>query len=169
MSQLNQPPEWLLLVHRLPPKPDYLRVKVRRRLDRLGALALKNSVYVLPAREETEEDFQWVAVEIEREGGDALIFRSTFVSGVTDEEVMARFNAEREEAYNSISASIATELRQSDAGRDSSNADQRDALQNSYARVQRRLNEIVRLDFFGATGRANAENELRRFHEILQR
>ena len=39
---------WLLLVHQIPPKPDYLRVKVRRRLQRIGALPLKNSVYVLP-------------------------------------------------------------------------------------------------------------------------
>jgi DNA-binding transcriptional regulator PaaX len=40
--------EWLLLIHQIPPKPDYFRVKVRRRLDRLGSVALKNSVYVLP-------------------------------------------------------------------------------------------------------------------------
>jgi DNA-binding transcriptional regulator PaaX len=51
---------WLLLVHQIPPKPDYFRVKVRRRLQRLGAVALKNSVYLLPARKETLEDFRWL-------------------------------------------------------------------------------------------------------------
>ena len=29
---------WLLLVHAIPPKPDYLRVKVSRRLARVGAV-----------------------------------------------------------------------------------------------------------------------------------
>ena len=44
---------WLLLIHQLPPKPDYFRVKVWRRLQRLGAVAIKNSVYVLPKNEQT--------------------------------------------------------------------------------------------------------------------
>src|SRR6266566_3170768 len=34
---------WLLLIHQLPPKPDYFRVKVWRRLQRIGAVAIKNS------------------------------------------------------------------------------------------------------------------------------
>ena len=51
------PDRWLLLVHAIPPKPDYLRVKVARRLARVGAVAVKNSVYVLPRSEETAEDF----------------------------------------------------------------------------------------------------------------
>ena len=52
---------WLLLIHHLPPKPDYLRVKLRRRLERLGALPVKSSVYVLPHRPDTLEDFAWLA------------------------------------------------------------------------------------------------------------
>ena len=47
---------WLLLIHHLPPKPDYLRVKVRRRLHGIGAAPLKNSVYVLPHSDEALED-----------------------------------------------------------------------------------------------------------------
>src|SRR5436189_246285 len=39
---------WVLLIHQIPPKPDYFRVKVGRRLQRLGAVAIKNSAYVLP-------------------------------------------------------------------------------------------------------------------------
>jgi hypothetical protein len=39
---------WLVLFHQIPPTPSYLRVKVGRRLQGLGAVAVKNSVYVLP-------------------------------------------------------------------------------------------------------------------------
>ena len=42
---------WLLLIHQLPPRPLYLRAQVRRRLNQVGALPLKNSVYVLPGRQ----------------------------------------------------------------------------------------------------------------------
>jgi hypothetical protein len=64
---------WLLLIHQIPPKPDYLRVKIGRRLQRLGAVAIKNSVYVLPATADAYEDFQWVVREIEEGGGDAFV------------------------------------------------------------------------------------------------
>ncbi|MDB5611785.1 MAG: chromate resistance protein, partial [Bradyrhizobium sp.] len=39
---------WLLLIHQLPAKPAYLRVKIWRRLQALGAVAVKNAVYALP-------------------------------------------------------------------------------------------------------------------------
>src|SRR5437899_2730546 len=48
MSQTEIRPAWLLLVHQLPPRPSHVRVKTWRRLQELGAIALKNSVYVLP-------------------------------------------------------------------------------------------------------------------------
>ena len=45
---------WLLLIHQIRPKPDYFRVKIWRRLQRLGAVAIKNSVYVLPKSDHNE-------------------------------------------------------------------------------------------------------------------
>ena len=59
-------PRWLLLIHQLPAKPAYLRVKVWRRLQRLGAIGLRGSVYVLPRGDQTLEDFAWLATEIRR-------------------------------------------------------------------------------------------------------
>src|SRR2546427_8430343 len=64
---------WVLLIHQIPPKPDYFRVKVGRRLQRLGAVAIKNSVYVLPRSDETVEDFQWQSREIVAGGGEASV------------------------------------------------------------------------------------------------
>src|SRR5439155_373840 len=68
----TMPPEsWLLLIHQIPPKPGYLRVKVWRRLQALGAVAIKNSVYALPNTDDAREDFEWVLREIVKEGGEA--------------------------------------------------------------------------------------------------
>src|SRR6185295_1828485 len=78
---------WLLLIHQIPPKPDYFRVKVRRRLQRIGAAALKNSVYLLPNTAESLEDFQWLAQEIRADGGDAAVAEANFIAGITDEEI----------------------------------------------------------------------------------
>src|SRR4051812_47159434 len=80
---------WLLFIHQLPPKPDYMRVKVRRRLRGIGAVAVKHTVYLLPNNSEALEDFHWLREEIESEGGTAMIAEAEFVEGLTDEEVGA--------------------------------------------------------------------------------
>jgi len=90
----EKPGRWLLLFHQIPPKPDYFRVKVRRRLQRMGAVALKNSVYVLPWSDEAMEDFQWLRRMIVSEGGEATICAATFIEGTTDAEVEAMFRAQ---------------------------------------------------------------------------
>jgi hypothetical protein len=85
---------WLLLIHQLPPKPDNLRVKMRRRLSRMGAALLKSTVYVLPNGAEALEDFTWLAREIHAAGGSAMVCEARFVEGVGDEEIEAMLHAE---------------------------------------------------------------------------
>src|ERR1051325_4870850 len=87
----NQVHKWLLLVHQLPPKPSNLRVRVWRKLQQLGAISVKNSIYVLPLTEKTGEDFQWLKQEIETSGGEATIFQADSVEGAMDEEIIAYF------------------------------------------------------------------------------
>ncbi|MFN2564431.1 MAG: chromate resistance protein ChrB domain-containing protein [Gemmatimonadaceae bacterium] len=141
---------WLLLIHSLPPKPDYLRVKVRRRLQRLGALALKSTVYGLPYRTETIEDFEWLRGEIEAEGGDATLVAGSFVGGLTDAEVESLFGAEREADYAEIAR----------AARASAESGEAAVTRAEIARLRRRLDETGRIDFFGAPGRAEAERAI---------
>lgn len=78
---------WLIFIHQLPPKPDYLRVKVRRRLKGIGAVAIKSTVYLLPNSEEALEDFEWLRREILAEGGSAIIAETSLLAGLTDAEV----------------------------------------------------------------------------------
>ena len=137
-----------MLIHQLPPKPDYFRVKVRRRLQRLGAVALKNSVYLLPRRTETREDFEWLVREIQAEGGEATLCRGALLAGTSDEEVEAMFRNERETDYGAIERDA-----RALAGRGEPTDDE-------LARLRRRLEETERIDYFGAAGRADAERAL---------
>src|SRR5678815_312366 len=96
--------KWLLLIHQIPPKPDYFRVKIWRRLQRLGAVAIKNSVYVLPSGEQALEDFQWVLREITAGGGDAAVCEARFVYGLTDQQVESLFHQARDADFEQIAA-----------------------------------------------------------------
>src|SRR5215212_4896008 len=104
MNDTNVPPaqeaRWLLLIPQLPPKPDYLRVKLRRRIQRIGAAALKNSVYVLPNREDAIEDFMWLRAELKEDGADAIICSADIIAGANDDEIMKLFGDSSEAAGN---------------------------------------------------------------------
>src|SRR5919106_6979654 len=83
---------WLLLIHQLPAKPAYFRVKIWRRLQALGAVAVKNAVYALPAGEQAQEDFEWLLREVTEGGGEAFLCEARLIEGLSDQEVRALFN-----------------------------------------------------------------------------
>src|SRR5918996_4157539 len=93
---------WLLLIHQLPPQPAYLRVKIWRRLQGMGAVAVKGAVYALPQDDQTQEDFRWLVREIIGSGGEALLCEARFVDGLSDPDVRALFDAARDADYEAI-------------------------------------------------------------------
>src|SRR5215831_5366881 len=95
----GEPSTWLLLIHQVPNSPAYLRVKMWRRLQKIGAVAVKNAVYVLPQSDQSSEDFHWVAREILEAGGDASVCEATFIEGITNKQLIELFQAARESDY----------------------------------------------------------------------
>jgi hypothetical protein len=146
---------WLLLIHQIPPKPDYFRVKIWRRLQRVGAVAIKNSVYVLPKSDQALEDFQWILREIVEGGGEASLCEAGFVKGLSDSQIEALFRAARDADY----AAIADEARELSKKHHPRRADEgmRSELETDASRLRKRLAEVAALDFFDSLGRQTAE------------
>jgi hypothetical protein len=151
MSEFTDHRRWLLLIHQIPPKPAYFRVKVWRRLQTMGAVAIKNSVYVAPKTDQTQEDFEWLLREIVGGGGDASICEARFIEGLQDDRVEALFNAAREADYQQV----ADEAR-AIVGRGPPD-DGGIAADAELERLRRRLKAIGDIDFFGAAGQEIAE------------
>ena len=156
MAETATEGRWLLLIHQIPPKPDYFRVKVWRRLQRLGAVAIKNSVYVLPKNDQTQEDFQWVLREIIEGRGEASLCEARFVDGLSDEEVEALFHVARGAEYDQI-AEEARRLAEIPLPNGQTEETRRTKLEIDLVKLKRRLAEVVAIDFFGAPGRETAE------------
>jgi hypothetical protein len=151
MKELEKAP-WLLLIHQLPPQPAYLRVKIWRRLQAMGAVAVKGAVYALPLNDETQEDFRWLVREISDSGGEASLCEARFVDGLSDQQVRALFDAARDADYEAIRKDAGV-LASDVAARPERQAENR----RQVARLRRQLSQIANLDFFGAGGRAAAE------------
>jgi len=133
-------PRWLILVHRIPPTPLYLRVKIRQRLADVGAVAVKNAVYLLPRNSDTLEDLQWIAQEITAGGGDAHLFEGDFVDGVANDAAVAQFRQARDADYTALAADARAAPKEA----------------RNLAALTRRFDEIRRIDFFHAPARKSA-------------
>jgi hypothetical protein len=148
---------WLLLIHQLPAKPAYLRVKIWRRLQDLGAVAVKNAVHALPMNEETQEDFEWLLREIVEGGGEAVVCEARLIDGLSDQEVRALFDHARDADYEEVAKDVRALAKLRANAKPDAIAERRIQV----ARLRKRLAQVVSIDFFGAIGREKAEGLLR--------
>jgi len=158
-ARLAASTQWLLLIHQIPPKPGYLRVKVWRRLQHLGAVALKNSVYVLPKSEQTMEDFQWVRREIEAGGAEASICEATFLEGISNPQVESLFHAARDAEFAEVARELTRVMRP--------RFREKEQRQRQVERLRKRFDEILAIDFFSAPGREATEGLLTAAEQTL--
>jgi hypothetical protein len=160
-APLDDPAKWLLLIHQLPAKPAYFRVKIWRRLQALGAVPVKNSVYALPATDQTQEDLEWLLKEILQGGGEAMVCESRLIDGLSDQEVRAMFDHARDAEYEELAKearALAAALSKAKRGE----------IESPLARLKARLAQVVAIDFFGANGREAVDGLIAGIETTLQ-
>jgi hypothetical protein len=148
--------KWLLLIHQIPPKPNALRVKIWRRLQQVGAVAIKQSVYVMPFSDPSREDLNWILKEIVAGGGDGSISEARFVEGLSDDQIRTLFQNARKADYDKLIQEANALL----ADWSTESIDLRDPVAKGalqLSKLQRRLDEIGAIDFFQAPERNTAE------------
>ncbi len=158
---------WLFLIHRIPPKPAYFRVKIWRRLQGVGAVAVKNTVYVLPKTEQSHEDLRWVYQEVIRNGGDAVICEARFVDGLTDEQVEQLFVEARSADYQAV-ADEATQLLEGLSAGAATDPRVRSTAENDVARLRRRIAEVERIEFFPSPVKTMAASAVAKLEACLR-
>ena len=94
------------LGHQLPTRSSNARVKTWRRLQQIGAVPARNSVYVLPNTEQCREDFEWIRSEIVALGGDATVFAADAISVGGTEDIVAVFQRTREQEFRLLKREI---------------------------------------------------------------
>ena len=156
---------WLMLIVALPTHPSSLRVRAWRKLRALGAVALKNSVWVLPFSPERLERLQWLTQEIQKDRGEATLVRVDRLENMSEADVVRLFHEAREADYRTLATRYRASLR--GLGRRAQGAAAGRAA-DELARLARELDRVRELDFFEAPGyqevdrlRATADMHLR--------
>jgi len=152
------PTAWLLLIYQLPSRQSPARVKVWRRLQRIGAVLLKNSAWAMPESEEAREDLEWLKAEIVASGGEAMVLVGHASQQATQEEIVAAFRDARAKDFEALRKD-ATKLlqrwqRQSARNSKASGRAETDpqsdgrALPQALRRIRERARELDAIDFF---------------------
>jgi hypothetical protein len=165
--QRSHPAKWLLLIHQVPTKPDYARVKIRRRLAQLGAVAIKNSVYVLPASPEHRAALSELARDVLRQGGEAVVCEAELVEGLVDGAVEDLLRAASDAEYAAIARearSLAAELR----GSRLKDEPRRRRVGQALDRLRARFDLSVSRDPFNAPGRVRVAGLLSLVEDRVQ-
>jgi hypothetical protein len=90
---------WLLLTYKVPPEPAAKRVALWRRLKGMGAVYLQNGVCLLPKTDDHVRRLKMLENDIAGMDGDAVILEAIALDRGQQEKVVARFNADRDDAY----------------------------------------------------------------------
>lgn len=159
--------QWLLLAHQLPTRPSNARVKTWRRLQEIGAVPRRNSVYVLPNTEPCREDFEWLRSEIVAMGGEATVFQAAVTDSVEAAALIELFRRLRADDYRRLK-------RDADRLLSSSRSKRRPlptrgaSLRRTIRNLRERFAEIERIDFFQAGGRDDAGASLAELERLRE-
>jgi hypothetical protein len=146
------PRRWLLFVHQLPSHPSNLRVTTWRRLQQIGAIPLKQAVYVLPDTPAAREDFEWLKTEVKAAGGDATVFSADSVDTWSDAGLVEEFRRSRQQGYAELARDAEQAVKRARGGR-RPRGSRAPAVRRLLAIFRERLTAIEQIDFFASAGR----------------
>lgn len=155
---------WLLFVHQIPSRASGIRVRTWRRLQQMGAIAVKQAVYVLPNTPEHRERFEWLKTELDASGGDVTIFVADSVDKWSADALVDAFRAARRADYDALlsdMAPVAARLARRRPPRHVTD------LAQPLGRWRERLAALERIDYFGASGRDEVLGALAKVEQAL--
>ncbi len=136
--------KWVVFSYSLPSQTSSSpRVTLWRRLRRLGTVSSTGGTHVLPARDQCVEGFQWLAQEIRKSNGQALVIHVEQFDGLTDQQLVDLFRSARKEDYEEIETQAAALEK---AIHEDAEGEVPSQTYDILARLQRQLADVDRID-----------------------
>jgi hypothetical protein len=152
--QQNRGAFWLLLMFSLPAKQASRRVEVWRKLRQYGALSLPSSGYLLPNSAANHEHFEWLAAAIRKYKGQASVVKVSAIDDQPPVQLRQKFIEARSQDYEELLRELRTRSGKRSSG--------------ELARLRRRFQQIVAIDFFNSPFRSRVESLLNRADGLSQ-
>lgn len=154
--------KWIVFAYSLSKEQSSTRVSLWRRLQRLGAVAPAGNLYVLPAKDECIEAFQWLTKEIQEAGGQAIMFYCQQVAGMTEDALIRLFCEARAKDYALIWDELA--LIEGDLKAPSEDLT---AVHGNLTKLRRQFVEFSRIDYFDCPETKDIQSRLAQIERQL--
>jgi len=156
---------WLLFFYTVPSKPGNLRMKVWRRLIKMGAASLKGSVYILPYSEDHLEALHWLTGEVSSLGGEAAFAKVDRIETMKDEEIVSLFQAQREHDYAPIATALEALEVQLSSLEQQQDPKGLERVKGTFQKLLKDYRSVQGIDFFHCPQGANLQGRLEQFEE----
>ena len=93
--------EWIVINYTLPRDPSRVRVSVWRRLKKIGAVNIQQSMWILPQTDENYALLNQIKYDVSQNNGEAFVMKSS-VDETSKRIIVERFNAARDEEYTEL-------------------------------------------------------------------
>lgn len=151
---------WLLLATALPVGDVEARMSLLRAIETLGAVAVREGVFLLPESAPGRDAFTRLADRIRRAGGNAHIFEARTLDTAETVELVALFD--RNPSYAEIIKNVES-LRAGFGVADPA------AIAAVLGKQRRDLDHIVAIDFFSSRLRREAERVLAHSEQLIRK
>ena len=159
---------WILMFYSMPSKPERNRLRVYRKLQKEGTLALKDGVHLLPFSEDTQEFFMWLHQEIKTLGGEMHFSIIEKFETLRGEDIVTLFKLQAEASYDTIEQSI--KRLNSELSLEKTTPKQEQIFEQQIKKAVRDFEEIQAVDFFasdkGKTVRESIQSLQTKLHSV---
>lgn len=169
-EQGKEPMRWLLFIYRVPQDPPGRRTYVWRHLKQLGAVYLQQAAAVLPHREHEHRALVALAARVRGFEGEVSLLETTSPNHQWERETVGRFNQARDDEYAEVVENV--ERFEDEIARESRRGKftfaELEDVEADYEKIKAWYGRVRGRDFFGASGRTEAESALERGRRVLE-
>lgn len=160
--------EWSAINYTLPREPSRARVSIWRKLKKIGAVSIQQSVWILPSSDENYNLLHDVKDEVSRNGGEAFVMTIS-----TDEDgkkiIIDQFNAARDEEYGELLEQCEEFFKEIDkeTARENFTFAEIEENEEELNKLKQWYEKIAARDSFSSPLREKAESMLAKCSELL--
>lgn len=162
--------EWIIMNYTLPKDPSRIRVSTWRKLKKMGAISIGQSMWILPFTKEHQEYYHELSDEISQNNGTSYILKSTFLNEKSTNEIIEEFNKARDVEYGEVLEKCNDFFHEIDKEIQRKNFTYAEIEENEYEynKLMEWFMDINRRDFFLAPLKSVAEQELQKCRQELE-
>lgn len=165
------PTRFLLLVYRMPVRPNNRRVTVWRHLKKMGAVYLQQSVCVFPDEPAIRRDLGLVMARIEEAGGEYHLLPLRRLDPAEQEKLRGEFVAQATKHYDEIIENCDVNFRKEiefEMFRENFTYEEAEEVRAEFEKIVQWYERVEARDWFEAPNKALAKQSIEASEKLLE-